>query len=124
MASIAGWERCKSPRLRDNARRDLSFRGSRIIGQAIESKETPTMPTIDRSAVIASAHEIEDQLRSQVLREIERRGLTPAELAEALGTLPENAELLLEREAWSLELGLRMAKSLNLKVEVQARAAD
>jgi len=82
------------------------------------------MPTIDRSAVIASEHEIEDQLRSQVLREIERRGLTPSELAEALGTLPENAELLLERRAWSLELGLRMARSLNLKVEVHARAAD
>lgn len=82
------------------------------------------MTTVDRSAVIASAHEIEDQLRAQVLREIERRRLSPSELAEALGTFTENAELLLERRAWSLELGLRMARSLNLKVEVQTRAAD
>jgi len=82
------------------------------------------MPAVDRSALIAAEHEIEDQLRQQVIDEIRRRGLTSAELARKLGILEEAAELLLERETWSFELGLRMAKGLDLKVEIQARAAE
>ena len=77
----------------------------------------------NRSQIASDERSLEDQLRAQIVSEIQRRELGPAQIAETLGMLRPSAELLLERRTWPLELSLRVAKGLGMKVEILARSS-
>lgn len=81
-----------------------------------------TPPT--RTEVVSAEHDLEDQLREQVLREIRRRRLAPDEIAESLGMMVPSVELLLGRQTWPLETSLRVARGLGMKVKVVAQSAS
>jgi predicted XRE-type DNA-binding protein len=66
-----------------------------------------------------SDYEVEEQIRLQIMQEIERRSLDIRQVADALGMLPSGASLLMERRSWPLELGVRIARELGLRVEVK-----
>jgi len=74
-----------------------------------------------RMEVVSAEHELEDQLRDQVLGEIRRRRLAPDEIAEFLGMMIPSVELLLQRRTWPLGTSLRVARGLGMKVEVVAK---
>lgn len=78
-----------------------------------------TPPT--KAEVASIERELEAHLRIQVVDEIQRRGLGPRQLAESLGMLVPSAELLLDRKEWPLEVSLRVATGLGMKVEVVAK---
>lgn len=64
------------------------------------------------------------ELRTRVLDTIEREGLTEAMLAERLGLLRVGVRLLLEREAWPLDVTVRVAETVGIKVELRAKPAS
>lgn len=76
-----------------------------------------------RAQIDSAERELEDQLRAQIVGEIERRDLAPAQIAESLGMMRPSVELLLERRSWPLEVSLRVAKGLGMKVEIVAKPA-
>lgn len=55
-------------------------------------------------------------VRTAVMREIERRGLTPDDLAEVLNLMPTGAKVLLKRPSWPIDLALRIAEALEIEV--------
>ena len=64
---------------------------------------------------------LQERLKKAVMDEINRQGLNNSQIAEKLGLLPSGAVLLLKRDFWSLETGLRVAEALNLEVKVDVR---
>lgn len=63
---------------------------------------------------------IQKQLRNAILEELQRRHMSNDDLAEALKLLPAGARALLDRQNWPIEIALRIAESLNMKVELKA----
>jgi hypothetical protein len=76
-----------------------------------------------RAEIASVERDLQDQLRAQVLNEIQRRHLEAEQIAESLGMLLPSVELLLERRTWPLEVSLRVAKGLGMKVQVVAKSA-
>ena len=76
-----------------------------------------------RAEIASVERDLQDQLRAQVLNEIQRRHLEAEQIAESLGMLLPSVELLLERRTWPLEVSLRVAKGLGMKVQVVAKPA-
>lgn len=74
---------------------------------------------INLSEPTKKENEMREKLRQIVIQEIKRRGLDKNQLAEKLGLLPSGADLLISRDSWSLEKGLRIAEALNMKVDLK-----
>ncbi|MEW6381374.1 MAG: hypothetical protein AB1611_17470 [bacterium] len=55
------------------------------------------------------------------MEEINRQGLDNVQLAKRLGLLPSGAELLVKRDYWPIETGLRIAEALNLGIELSVK---
>ncbi|MEW5801993.1 MAG: hypothetical protein AB1847_07800 [bacterium] len=60
-----------------------------------------------------------------IMEEISRQGLNNIQFAdklvERLGLLPSGAELLVRRDYWPMETGLRIAEALNLGIELSVK---
>lgn len=76
-----------------------------------------------RAEILSVERRLEDQLRAQLLSEIEKRHLETGQIARSLGMMVPSVELLLERRTWPLEVSLKVAKGLGMEVEVLARSA-
>lgn len=63
-------------------------------------------------------------LRRRVLQEVERLGLTHAEVAVRLGLLPVGVEMLFARNEWPLETAAGVAEAFALKVDFRIWAED
>jgi plasmid maintenance system antidote protein VapI len=61
------------------------------------------------------------QLREVVMKEIERHGVTPAELALALGLSEADVESSLAERHWSLDTALRLSEPLGISLSLTAQ---
>jgi hypothetical protein len=63
-------------------------------------------------------NQIAAALKDTIMEEIKRLDLDNVQLADRLGLLPSGVELLINRDYWSIETGLRIAEALNLGIEL------
>ena len=68
--------------------------------------------------------ETRTKVRARILEEIERRRVTPEQLAERLDLLPVGAEVLLAQQDWALETAFRVAEVVGLRVNVSLENGD
>jgi hypothetical protein len=59
------------------------------------------------------------QLRQAIAAEVSERDLTSEQFADLLNILPSGARVLLSQREWPVEVGLRVADALGIRLEVR-----
>lgn len=72
-------------------------------------------------ATIEQEQRFERELRDMLVAEIDRRGLSPAEIAEAAGLFRTGVEALLERQRWPLDVAIPIANALGMRIRPDAQ---
>ena len=61
---------------------------------------------------------VQRELRARIVEEIGKRHLSMKDLAKELDLLPSGAESLMERPEWPIEITLRVAERLGIKMNL------